>query len=131
MIRIRHRAASANGVSGSSQCFRLAVCVLAWGILCWGCLSVCLEANRGGGHLHQVPLPRRPDSAHDEPTFSVLFFDRFLVAFWIDFGSILRACGRPFCFQKSSKKMIEFLEGFWKHFGLIIQRIFLQLWHLF
>ena len=77
------------------------------------------------------PLPRRPDSAPDDPTFSVLFLDKFFGAFWIDSGSILGASGRSFCLPKSINKIIEFLEGFWKHLCLTFQRIFLNLGILF
>ena len=42
---------------------------------------------------------------------------------WPNFGSILEASGRPFCLPKSIKQIMDFLEGFWKHFGSIFQRI--------
>ena len=67
--------------------------------------------------------------------FSASFSDSFLGGFlggpWPNFGSILEASGRPFCLPKSIKKMIEFLEGFWKHFGLTFQRIFFNCGVLF
>ena len=56
--------------------------------------------------------------------FSVSFSDLFLGVFFQDFCFILEASGRPFCLPKSINKIIEFLEGVWRHFGSIFHRIF-------
>ena len=76
-----------------------------------------------------LPGPPKMDEIWHEISscFLALFSDHFLLLFWAQNGSL----GPRFSLQTSIKNAIEFLNGFWTGFGVILEWFFNGFLNLF